>query len=63
MKSFLEPFEASNPVPLKDLKVDEEILAKRNKCQLIYTSFGNLFNEDIKPFLDVIEAFRSINQS
>ena len=44
------------------MRVDEEFMAKR-KSKLIYVSFGTLFNEDIKPFLDIIDAFNTLEQS
>ena len=62
LKSFLEPFDPSNPVPLVDFKLDQDFLATR-KSKLIYVSFGTLFNEDIKPFLDIIDAFNLLKKS
>ena len=44
------------------MRVDEEFLAKR-KTKLIYVAFGTLFNQDIKPYLNVIDAFNSLEQS
>ena len=44
------------------MRVDEEFMSKR-RTKLIYVSFGTIFNEDIKPFLDIIDAFNSLEQS
>ena len=63
LRSFLKEFEPRNPLKLENLKLSDK--AKREldrESKLIYASFGTLANQDMKAYLNVIEAVKTFDQ-
>ena len=62
LRSFLEAFEACNPIPFVDLKMDERTAGGlRGSKKLIYASFGTVHDGDTQPYLKIIDAIKELN--